>query len=98
MVQAQHGADGISGYPMGADGVLGLLVGGGGGLGPFGAVTSAPKGAHAATTINQEAQHAISTHGAARDAICSMLGLHHAIRPGPPLGAPEASTTDKDLL
>ncbi|KAK8635973.1 hypothetical protein V6N13_004684 [Hibiscus sabdariffa] len=57
-------------------------------------MTSAPKGAQAATTINQEAQHAISTYEAARDAICSMLGLHHAIRPGPPLGVPEASTTD----
>ncbi|KAK8700191.1 hypothetical protein V6N13_018594 [Hibiscus sabdariffa] len=57
-------------------------------------MTSAPKGAQAATTISQEAQHVIDTHGAARDAICSMLGLHHAIRPGPPLGAPEASSTD----
>ncbi|KAK8716654.1 hypothetical protein V6N13_043959 [Hibiscus sabdariffa] len=45
----------------------------------LGAMTSAPNGAQAAITINQEAQHAISTHGAARDAICSMLGLHHAI-------------------
>ncbi|KAK8632159.1 hypothetical protein V6N13_028936 [Hibiscus sabdariffa] len=57
-------------------------------------MTSAPKEAQATTTISQEAQHAISTHGEARDAICSMLGLHHAIRPGPPLGAPEASSTD----
>ncbi|KAK8609323.1 hypothetical protein V6N13_061772 [Hibiscus sabdariffa] len=57
-------------------------------------MTSAPNGGQAATTINQEAQHAISTHGTARDAICSMLGLHNAIRPGPPLGAPEASTID----
>ncbi|KAK8705588.1 hypothetical protein V6N13_049186 [Hibiscus sabdariffa] len=56
-------------------------------------MTSASKGAQAATTISQEAQHAISTHGTARDAICSMLDLHHAIRPGPPLGAPEASST-----
>ncbi|KAK8662897.1 hypothetical protein V6N13_024783 [Hibiscus sabdariffa] len=57
-------------------------------------MTSAPKGAQSATTSSQEAQHAFSTHGAARDAICSMLGLHHAIRPGPPLGAPEASSID----
>ncbi|KAK8640318.1 hypothetical protein V6N13_008075 [Hibiscus sabdariffa] len=57
-------------------------------------MTSAPKGAQAATTIRQEAHHAISTQGAARDAIRSMLGMHHGIRPGPPLGAPEASTTD----
>ncbi|KAK8705233.1 hypothetical protein V6N13_048839 [Hibiscus sabdariffa] len=58
------------------------------------AMTSAPNGAQATTTISQEAQQAISTHRAARDAICSMLGLHYAIRPGPPLGAPEASSTD----
>ncbi|KAK8701465.1 hypothetical protein V6N13_019852 [Hibiscus sabdariffa] len=60
----------------------------------LGAVTSAPKGAQSATSSSQEAHHAISTHGAARDAICSMLGLHHAIRPGPPLCTPEASSTD----
>ncbi|KAK8702046.1 hypothetical protein V6N13_020416 [Hibiscus sabdariffa] len=68
-------------------------------------MSSAPKGALAATSINQEvqptirthgaeAQHATSTYGAARDAICSLLGLHPGFRPGPPLGAPEASTTD----
>ncbi|KAK8637077.1 hypothetical protein V6N13_064506 [Hibiscus sabdariffa] len=60
----------------------------------LGAMSSAPKGALAATSISQEVQHATSTHGAARDAICSLLGLHPGFRPGPPLGAPEASTTD----
>ncbi|KAK8632148.1 hypothetical protein V6N13_028925 [Hibiscus sabdariffa] len=55
---------------------------------------SAPKRAIDAINAHQQAQHATSTHGAAREAICSMLGLHHAIRPGPPLGALEASTTD----
>ncbi|KAK8634734.1 hypothetical protein V6N13_022615 [Hibiscus sabdariffa] len=50
-------------------------------------MSSAPKGALAATSISQEvqptirsngaeAQHATSTYGAARDAICSLLGLH----------------------
>ncbi|KAK8605278.1 hypothetical protein V6N13_102064 [Hibiscus sabdariffa] len=68
-------------------------------------MSSAPKGALAATSISQEvqptirthgaeAQHATSTYGAARDAICSLLGLHPEFQPGPPLGAPEASTTD----
>ncbi|KAK8573191.1 hypothetical protein V6N13_100002 [Hibiscus sabdariffa] len=45
MVQAQHGADGISGCPMGADGMLGLLADGGGGLGPLGCAGHGPKGA-----------------------------------------------------
>ncbi|KAK8599078.1 hypothetical protein V6N13_077018 [Hibiscus sabdariffa] len=68
-------------------------------------MSSAPKGALTATSISQEvqptirthgaeAQHATSTYGAARDAICSLLGLHPGFRPGPPLGAPEASTID----
>ncbi|KAK8701232.1 hypothetical protein V6N13_019622 [Hibiscus sabdariffa] len=68
-------------------------------------MSSAPKGALAATSISQEvqptirthgaeAQHATSTYGAARDVICSLLGLHPRFLLGPPLGAPEASTTD----
>ncbi|KAK8621544.1 hypothetical protein V6N13_080977 [Hibiscus sabdariffa] len=71
----------------------------------LGAMSSAPKGALAATSISQEvqptirthgaeAQHATSTYGVARDAICSLLGQHPGFRPGPPPGAPEASTTD----
>ncbi|KAK8634992.1 hypothetical protein V6N13_022876 [Hibiscus sabdariffa] len=57
----------------------------------LGVITSAPKGASHA---HQQAQHATSIHGAARDAIYSLLGLHHVIRLGPPLGLQEASTTD----
>ncbi|KAK8716651.1 hypothetical protein V6N13_043956 [Hibiscus sabdariffa] len=45
MVQAQHGADDISGCSMGADGMLGLLVDGGGGLGSLGCTGYGPKGA-----------------------------------------------------
>ncbi|KAK8606447.1 hypothetical protein V6N13_030729 [Hibiscus sabdariffa] len=37
-------------------------------------MTSAPKGALDAINAHQKAQHATSTHGAAREAICSMLG------------------------
>ncbi|KAK8682509.1 hypothetical protein V6N13_054895 [Hibiscus sabdariffa] len=59
----------------------------------LGVMTSAPKEALTANTISQEGQHAIRTHGVVRDAICSMLGLHQEFRPGPSLGAPEASTT-----
>ncbi|KAK8696602.1 hypothetical protein V6N13_001734 [Hibiscus sabdariffa] len=50
----------------------------------LGAMSSAPKGVLAAT----------STYGTVRDVIYSLLGLHPGFRPGPPLGAPEASTTD----
>ncbi|KAK8567224.1 hypothetical protein V6N13_005135 [Hibiscus sabdariffa] len=54
-------------------------------------MTSTPKGASHA---HQQAQHTTSTDGEARDAICSLLGLHYVIRPAPPLGVQEASTTD----
>ncbi|KAK8655020.1 hypothetical protein V6N13_107612 [Hibiscus sabdariffa] len=57
-------------------------------------MTSTPKGALNAISTHQQAQHATSTHGTVREAICFMLGLHHAIRPDPPLGAQEASMTN----
>ncbi|KAL4313522.1 hypothetical protein GQ457_01G002970 [Hibiscus cannabinus] len=76
-------------------------------LGDLGVISSAPQGA---TQTHQEHQHATSTHGApqgalhahqpaktqvaAREAICSVLGLHHVIHPGPSLGFQETSTTD----
>ncbi|KAL4320193.1 hypothetical protein GQ457_18G000020 [Hibiscus cannabinus] len=76
-------------------------------FGGLGVITSAP---HGATQTHQELQHATSTHGApqgapyghqpartqeaAREAICSVLGLHHVIHPGPSLGLQETSTTD----
>ncbi|KAL4318539.1 hypothetical protein GQ457_18G014350 [Hibiscus cannabinus] len=76
-------------------------------FGGLGVITSAP---HGATQTHQELQHATSTHGApqgalyghqpartqeaARKAICSVLGLHHVIHPGPSLGLQETSTTD----
>ncbi|KAK8567036.1 hypothetical protein V6N13_110114 [Hibiscus sabdariffa] len=63
-----------------------------------------------ATQTHQEHQHATSTHGVpqgalhahqlartqetAREAICSVLGLHHVIHPGPSLGLQETSTID----
>ncbi|KAK8623040.1 hypothetical protein V6N13_117935 [Hibiscus sabdariffa] len=57
-------------------------------------MTNAPNGAIHAISTHQQAQHTTSTHEAAREAIYSMLGLHHVIRPSPPLGAQEASTID----
>ncbi|KAL4282819.1 hypothetical protein GQ457_16G017760 [Hibiscus cannabinus] len=68
---------------------------------------SAPQGA---THAHQEDQNATSTHGApqgalhahqlarsqeaAREANCSVLGLHHVIHPCPSLGPQEISPTD----
>ncbi|KAK8571043.1 hypothetical protein V6N13_025601 [Hibiscus sabdariffa] len=60
----------------------------------LGAMTSAPKGALHAINIHQQSQHTTSTHEATREAICSVMGLHHVIRRGPPLGVQEASTTN----
>ncbi|KAK8681623.1 hypothetical protein V6N13_054025 [Hibiscus sabdariffa] len=76
-------------------------------LGGLGVISSAPQGA---TQTHQELQHATSTHGApqgalhahqpartqeaAREAICSVLGLHHVIHPGPSLSLQETSTID----
>ncbi|KAK8659889.1 hypothetical protein V6N13_030080 [Hibiscus sabdariffa] len=76
-------------------------------LGDLGVISSAPQGA---THAHQEDQHATSTHGAPKgalhahhptrtqeaacEAICSILGLHHVIYPGPSLGLQETSTTN----
>ncbi|KAK8625724.1 hypothetical protein V6N13_056885 [Hibiscus sabdariffa] len=76
-------------------------------LGDLGVISSAPQGA---THAHQEDQHTTSTHGApqgalhahqpartqeaAREAICSVLGVHHVIHPSPSLGPQETSTTD----
>ncbi|KAK8628567.1 hypothetical protein V6N13_009154 [Hibiscus sabdariffa] len=57
----------------------------------LGVITNAPMGA---IHSHQQAQHPARTQEVAREAICSVLGLHHVIQPGPSLGLQETSTTD----
>ncbi|KAK8639234.1 hypothetical protein V6N13_137625 [Hibiscus sabdariffa] len=68
-------------------------------------MSSAPKGALVATSISQEVQPTIRIHGRRPSTPPAPMGqpvtlsvpflcLHPGFRPGPPLSAPEASTTD----